>query len=217
MVKHCADNGLIPMSLGTSILNAMDEYAKLYHTTHLENLKQPRVSKEMVRDMAKKMHTHSFPILPFTTKDEHDAYLLGLEDALTETLTPQPKGVDEDVNYVIEFIEWIRREFNIEPRHMEHFANGYMNSMNVLETLSQTPSKAERECEHDYVYKILHNHKAADICTKCSHIKLQSTETEKEVCPKCNNSGLVPADVKGFETDCTCKHGEVWKNKAKFQ
>lgn len=28
-------------------------------------------------------------------------------------------------------------------------------------------------CQHDYVYKILNDHTAADICTKCGHIKKQ--------------------------------------------
>lgn len=29
-------------------------------------------------------------------------------------------------------------------------------------------------CEHDYVYKILHDHTAADVCTKCGNIKKQT-------------------------------------------
>ena len=29
-------------------------------------------------------------------------------------------------------------------------------------------------CDHDYVYKILHDHTAADICTKCRNIKKQT-------------------------------------------
>jgi hypothetical protein len=32
----------------------------------------------------------------------------------------------------------------------------------------------DEECEHDYVYKIMYDHSAADICTKCGLIKLQS-------------------------------------------
>ena len=29
-------------------------------------------------------------------------------------------------------------------------------------------------CEHEYVYKILHDHTAADVCTKCGNIKKQT-------------------------------------------
>ena len=29
-------------------------------------------------------------------------------------------------------------------------------------------------CDHDYVYKILHDHTAADVCTKCGSIKKQT-------------------------------------------
>ena len=29
------------------------------------------------------------------------------------------------------------------------------------------------KCNHDFVYKILHDHAAADICTKCGYIKKQ--------------------------------------------
>ena len=28
-------------------------------------------------------------------------------------------------------------------------------------------------CDHDYAYKILHDHTAADVCTKCGYIKTQ--------------------------------------------
>jgi len=28
-------------------------------------------------------------------------------------------------------------------------------------------------CDHDFVYKILHDHTAADVCTKCGIIKKQ--------------------------------------------
>jgi hypothetical protein len=31
----------------------------------------------------------------------------------------------------------------------------------------------QEECEHNFVYKIMHDHKAADICTKCKYIKFQ--------------------------------------------
>ena len=32
------------------------------------------------------------------------------------------------------------------------------------------------ECKHDYVYKIMADHTAADVCTKCKHIKKQTAE-----------------------------------------
>jgi len=34
-------------------------------------------------------------------------------------------------------------------------------------------------CEHNYVYKIMHDHTAADVCTKCGNIKLQSIPTRE--------------------------------------
>lgn len=34
-------------------------------------------------------------------------------------------------------------------------------------------AKVLSECDHDFVYKTLHDHTAADICTKCGNIKKQ--------------------------------------------
>jgi len=36
------------------------------------------------------------------------------------------------------------------------------------------PCVSNSVCEHDYVYKILHDHTAADVCTKCGNIKKQT-------------------------------------------
>ena len=36
------------------------------------------------------------------------------------------------------------------------------------------PPIMESVCEHDYVYKILYDHTAADVCTKCGNIKKQT-------------------------------------------
>ena len=45
----------------------------------------------------------------------------------------------------------------------------------IMRYLSTLPDEKE-ECEHDWMYKILHNHRAADVCTKCGKIKLQSNQ-----------------------------------------
>ena len=39
--------------------------------------------------------------------------------------------------------------------------------------------KTHKVCLHDYVYKILYPHIAANICTKCGHIELQKPTTIK--------------------------------------
>lgn len=36
------------------------------------------------------------------------------------------------------------------------------------------PHVSKSVCDHDYVYKILHDHTAADVCIKCGNIKKQT-------------------------------------------
>jgi len=45
--------------------------------------------------------------------------------------------------------------------------------------LTEQPISELSECEHDYVYKIMFDHTACDVCTKCGHIKKQFTQLNK--------------------------------------
>jgi len=34
-------------------------------------------------------------------------------------------------------------------------------------------NERSNECNHDWMYKVLHDHRAADVCIKCGRIELQ--------------------------------------------
>lgn len=54
------------------------------------------------------------------------------------------------------------------------YLNGYgSHRLGDLDIVKLHDSWLEDFCDHDYVYKILFTHEAADVCTKCGFIKYQ--------------------------------------------
>jgi len=47
--------------------------------------------------------------------------------------------------------------------------------VNILVSIAETEEKKQAACQHDYKYKILHDHTACDICSECGHIKKQQS------------------------------------------
>jgi len=46
-------------------------------------------------------------------------------------------------------------------------------------------------CNHNYVYKIMFNHDAADVCTKCGNIKLQNSRPAPPPKPPAKGRDLI--------------------------
>lgn len=68
----------------------------------------------------------------------------------------------------------------IGKRRFNGIIDTIINIEGANEYLSHLEQQEGEECEHDWMYKIMHNHKAADVCTKCGKIELQGKPEGEE-------------------------------------
>jgi hypothetical protein len=99
--------------------------------------------------------------------DELRHIILKLKDRIADS-----EGYEEGLNEA----SWTRQIGILITRNEANLIVGELEKHLPTDAQKEAWNDAlcDSVCDHDYVYKILHDHTAADVCTKCGNIKKQT-------------------------------------------